>query len=221
MFLNLKVALIIISSTEQMNDIKFSIKLNKKIFHDLINPTAAALNGLELLKDDMIQHNPDILDKEIIALIDKSINKISCQIQIMRFAYSDPLNKFDEIDLLEFEGLISNYLSHTKLKLKEVYKGIPINKSKAIIIANLILLIVDLFPIGGEILFGTKGSNVYIKGTPKDKKINTVLANLIENKVHEEYKENIQYSYIKSLLNLMGIKLIFNISDETLLIEEE
>ena len=204
-----------------MNDIKFSIKLNKKIFHDLINPTTAALNGLELLKTDIMQHKPDNFDEEIISLIDKSINKISSQIQIMRFAYSESLNKSDVTDYLEFEKLIGNYLSHTKLQLEQVYKKNYIDKYKAIIIANLVLLIVDLFPVGGDIQFEVKWSKIYLKGQPQDGKINTGLANLINNTPNQEYKENIQYTYIKSLSNLIGIKLNFYFLDETLFIEEE
>ena len=71
-----------------MSELKLFTSMSRKIFHDLINPASAAMNGLELLNSTLKEEHHEIIDTDILDLIQASIEKITSQIKFYRYIYS-------------------------------------------------------------------------------------------------------------------------------------
>ena len=56
-----------------MSNLDLFSLLSRKIFHDLINPASAALNGMELLKYNLANTDAQALEDETFQLLDMSI----------------------------------------------------------------------------------------------------------------------------------------------------
>src|SRR6056300_310503 len=135
-----------------MSELDLLSKLSRKIFHDLINPASAALNGLELFKLIISDEKKSLLDDEAFLLIEKSASKTLSQLKIYRIAYADITSEiYDSIKIEEFRKSTDNFISHTKLNVNFNIENEQISKWSAIILSNIYILSVQLFPQGAGI----------------------------------------------------------------------
>lgn len=135
-----------------MSELDLLSKLSRKIFHDLINPASAALNGLELFKLIISDEKKSLLDDEAFLLIEKSASKTLSQLKIYRIAYADITSQiYDPIKIEEFRKSTDDFISHTKLHVNFNIENEQISKWSAVILSNIYILSVQLFPQGAGI----------------------------------------------------------------------
>ena len=135
-----------------MSELDLLSKLSRKIFHDLINPASAALNGLELFKLIISDEKKSLLDDEAFLLIEKSASKTLSQLKIYRIAYADITSEiYDSIKIEEFRKSTGDFISHTKLHVNFNIENEQISKWSAVILSNIYILSVQLFPQGAGI----------------------------------------------------------------------
>lgn len=135
-----------------MSELDLLSKLSRKIFHDLINPASAALNGLELFKLIISDEKKSLLEDEAFLLIEKSTSKTLSQLKIYRIAYADITSEiYDSIKIEEFRKSTDDFISHTKLHVNFNIENEQISKWSAVILSNIYILSVQLFPQGAGI----------------------------------------------------------------------
>ena len=189
-----------------MNEIRLFTALSQKIFHDLINPASAALNGLELLHSSINNNDREIIDNDILDLLQKSIEKITAQIKFYRFLYADPNNdKEKEVQKSYIEDLIDDYSKFLKLEISLESDHILIRKDHAQVFLNLIIVFIQLFPLGAQVNYQSKDKErFFIRAKPISGKINSEIFEDLKLTKIEEIK-NIQVEYTQRLLKEINI----------------
>ena len=190
-----------------MSNLDLFTLLSRKIFHDLINPASAALNGMELLKYNLANTDAQVLEDETFQLLDMSIKKITAQITFFRFCYSDPTTaKNENVSINFINNIINDYISFTRLKIIYSNDLEQLNKKHAILLANTIIVVQSLCPQGAEINYELIDANTFIiRVNNPTGKIN---AEILED-LHipgSDKTKNIQVRYLNELTSIYGIK---------------
>tara|TARA_B100002019_G_C21027378_1_gene477869 strand:+ start:99 stop:728 length:630 start_codon:yes stop_codon:yes gene_type:complete len=190
-----------------MSNLDLFTLLSRKIFHDLINPASAALNGMELLKYNLANADAQALEDETFQLLDMSIKKITAQITFFRFCYSDPRTaKNENVSINLINNIIKDYISFTRLKITYSDDLEQLNKKHAILLANTIIVVQSLCPQGAEINYELIDANTFIiRVNNPTGKIN---AEILED-LHipgSDKTKNIQVRYLNELTSIYGIK---------------
>ncbi len=190
-----------------MSNLDLFTLLSRKIFHDLINPASAALNGMELLKYNLANADAQALEDETFQLLDMSIKKITAQITFFRFCYSDPTTvKNENVSINFINKIINDYISFTRFKITYSDDLEQLNKKHAILLANTIIAVQSLCPQGAEINYELIDANTFIiRVNNPTGKIN---AEILED-LHipgSDKTKNIQVRYLNELTSIYGIK---------------
>lgn len=189
-----------------MSNLDLFSLLSRKIFHDLINPASAALNGMELLKYNLANTDAQVLEDETFQLLDMSIKKITAQITFFRFCYSDPTSAKNENVSINFINIINDYISFTRLKIKYINDLEQLNKKHAILLANTIMVLQSLFPQGADINYELIDANTFtIRVSNPTGKINAEILGNLQILGSDKIK-NIQVRYLNELTGIYGIK---------------
>ena len=190
-----------------MSNLDLFSLLSRKIFHDLINPASAALNGMELLKYNLANTDAQVLEDETFQLLDMSIKKITAQITFYRFCYSDPISaKNENVSINFINNIINDYISFTRLKITNINDLEQLNKKHAILLANTILVLQSLYPQGAEINYELIDANTYkIRTNNATGKINAEILGDLHIRGSDKIK-NIQVRYLNELTSIYGIK---------------
>lgn len=190
-----------------MSNLDLFSLLSRKIFHDLINPASAALNGIELLKYNLANTDAQVLEDETFQLLDMSIKKITAQITFFRFCYSDPTSaKNENVSINFIKNIINDYISFTRLKIKYINDLERLNKMHAILLANTIMVLQSLFPQGADINYELIDANtVTIRVSNPTGKINAEILGDLQSRGQDKIK-NIQVRYLNELTGIYGIK---------------
>lgn len=129
-----------------------------RICHDLISPVVAINNGLELLLDDTDADS----QKQAIDLIDDSAKIAAIKLKIMRAAFgsgnilSDTCSKNDLLSL--FQPLANKNKVIIEWHNPETRF---FNITEARLILNLVLIILEGLPRGGEIILSTENDIIF------------------------------------------------------------
>tara|TARA_B100001059_G_C17757727_1_gene540945 strand:+ start:68 stop:688 length:621 start_codon:yes stop_codon:yes gene_type:complete len=196
-----------------MSELKLFTSMSRKIFHDLINPASAALNGLELLNSTLKEEHREIIDTDILDLIQASIEKITSQIKFYRYIYSGiNNNQGSEIPKSQIDKLIQDYTRFTKLEVSLDIVSNTIRYVHSHFLSNFILLFTQLFPAGAHInvqLLDDK--KIQITATPIAGKINSETFEDLSTRAIGDI-ENIQAEYLRRLLTSLNINYKINLS---------
>ena len=190
-----------------MSNLDLFTLLSRKIFHDLINPASAALNGMELLKYNLANTDAKVLEDETFQLLDMSIKKITAQITFLRFCYSDPRTaKNENVSINLINNIITDYISFTRLKITFSNDPEQLNKKHAILLANTIIVVQSLCPQGAEINYELIDANTFIiRVNNPTGKINVEILEDLHIPGSDKTK-NIQVRYLNELTSIYGIK---------------
>ena len=189
-----------------MSELDLLSKLSRKIFHDLINPASAALNGLELFKLTMPDEKKYIMEDEAFQLIEKSVSKLLSQLKIYRTAYADISGDiFDNVMVDEFRKATEDFINHTKLNVIFSMENKQISKWSAVILSNIYILSIQLFPQGAEIFVKSINEKVLLIEFELDiVKFNSDLYGQLDD--IEAFSDNIQLEFYKLLLEQYRLK---------------
>lgn len=189
-----------------MSELDLLSKLSRKIFHDLINPASAALNGLELLKLTMPDEKKYIMEDEAFQLIEKSVSKMLSQLKIYRTAYADISGDiFDNVIVDEFRKATDDFINHTKLNVNFNIENKQMSKWSAVILSNIYILSIQLFPQGAEIFISSIDEKVLLIEFESDTvKINSDLYGQLDD--IQAFSDNTQLEFYKLLLEQYRLK---------------
>lgn len=189
-----------------MSELDLLSKLSRKIFHDLINPASAALNGLELFKLTMPDEKKYIMEDEAFQLIEKSVSKMLSQLKIYRTAYADISGDiFDNVIVDEFRKATDDFINHTKLNVNFNIENKQMSKWSAVILSNIYILSIQLFPHGAEIFISSIDEKVLLIEFESDTvKINSDLYGQLDD--IQALSDNTQLEFYKSLLEQYRLK---------------
>ena len=190
-----------------MSNLDLFTLLSRKIFHDLINPASAALNGMELLKYNLANTDAQVLEDETFQLLDMSIKKITAQITFFRFCYSDPTTaKNENVSINFINNIINDYISFTRLKITYSNDLEQLNKKHAILLTNTIMVLQSLCPQGANINYELIDANTFIiRVNNPTGKINAETLEDLHIRRSDKIK-NIQVRYLNELTSIYRIK---------------
>ena len=189
-----------------MSELDLLSKLSRKIFHDLINPASAALNGLELIKLTIPDEKKYIMEDEAFQLIEKSVSKMLSQLKIYRTAYADISGDiFDNVIVDEFKKATDDFINHTKLNVNFNIENKQMSKWSAVILSNIYILSIQLFPQGAEIFISSIDEKVLLIEFESDTvKINSDLYGQLDD--IQALSDNTQLKFYKLLLEHYRLK---------------
>jgi len=189
-----------------MSELDLLSKLSRKIFHDLINPASAALNGLELFKLTMPDEKKYIMEDEAFQLIEKSVSKMLSQLKIYRTAYADISGDiFDNVIVDEFKKATDDFINHTKLNVNFNIENKQMSKWSAVILSNIYILSIQLFPQGAEIFISSIDEKVLLIEFESDTvKINSDLYGQLDDT--QSLSDNTELKFYKLLLEQYRLK---------------
>ena len=121
--------------------------LCSRVCHDLISPTGAIVNGLEVLEE---KESDEETKRFALDLIRKSARAASARLQFCRLAFGAAGSSAAQIDLADAEGLAKSYLDE---KIKMVW-GLPVAllpKNKVKLLLNLLMIATQIIPRGGTL----------------------------------------------------------------------
>jgi hypothetical protein len=128
--------------------------LCSKLCHDLINPISAALNGCEMIDENIIDETNSLAG----SLVRESLKRASSQIGLYRVAFGvvrGVKTSFMEEELLK---ILNSYNDNKKIKLDLEIDKNDLNIESTRLILNLYLVSLQLLPRGGSILISNKNS---------------------------------------------------------------
>ena len=120
--------------------------LCSRVCHDLISPTGAIVNGLEVLEEKDSDEETKTFALE---LIKKSARTASGRLQFCRLAFGAAGSSAAQIDLGDAEGTARGFLDDDKTKLAWNLPRILLPKNRVKLLLNLLIVASQTIPRGG------------------------------------------------------------------------
>jgi histidine phosphotransferase ChpT len=122
--------------------------LCSRVCHDLISPTGAIVNGLEVLDE---KDNDEETKNFALDLIKKSARTASARLQFCRLAFGAAGSSAAQIDLGDAEGMGRGFLDEEKTKLAWNLPRILLPKNRVKLLLNLLIIANQSIPRGGTL----------------------------------------------------------------------
>src|SRR5262245_56620478 len=121
--------------------------LCSRVCHDLISPTSAIVNGLEVLEESKDDETRDFA----LTLIKKSAGQATAKLQFCRLAFGAAGSAGAEINLGDAATVARGFIADDKVKLTWNLPRTPVPKNRAKLLLNLLLVATQAIPRGGSI----------------------------------------------------------------------
>jgi histidine phosphotransferase ChpT len=121
--------------------------LCSRVCHDLISPTGAIVNGLEVLEE-----NGDAETKTFaLELIKKSARTASARLQFCRLAFGAAGSASAQIDVGDAEAMARGSIEDDKVKLTWNLPRVLLPKNRVKLILNMLVIATQTIPRGGTL----------------------------------------------------------------------
>lgn len=127
--------------------------LCSRVCHDLISPSGAIVNGLEVLEDAQDEETKAFA----LDLIKKSAVRVSARLQFCRLAFGASGSAGAQIDLGDAEKVARGALEDEKVKLSWSLPRLLLPKNRVKLVLNLLLLAGHTIPRGGTLSIAPVG----------------------------------------------------------------
>ena len=157
--------------------------LCSRVCHDLISPTGAIVNGLEVLeeKDSDEETKTFALD-----LIKKSAKTASARLQFCRLAFGAAGSSVAQIDLGDAESMVRGFLDEDKTKVTWELPRALLPKNRVKLLLNMVIIASQTIPRGGGLTVDAigEGENMSFRITAAglNARIPQALAELLEGR---------------------------------------
>jgi histidine phosphotransferase ChpT len=122
--------------------------LCSRVCHDLISPTGAIVNGLEVLEE---KDSDEETKTFALGLIKKSARTASARLQFCRLAFGAAGSSAAQIDLGDAEGMVRGFLDEDKTKLAWNLPRLLLPKNRVKLLLNLMVIAGQTIPRGGTL----------------------------------------------------------------------
>jgi histidine phosphotransferase ChpT len=124
-----------------------------RVCHDLISPSGAIVNGLEVLEDAQDEETKTFA----LDLIKKSAIRVSARLQFCRLAFGASGSSGAQIDLGDAEKVARGALEDEKVKLVWSLPRLLLPKNRVKLVLNLLVLAGQTIPRGGSLTLDPVG----------------------------------------------------------------
>ena len=163
-----------------------SALLCARICHDLISPVGALGTAIEILDDDS---NIDMHD-DAMALVRTSSRQAAAKLKFLRIAFGAAGSAPGVIPTAEVQTLTNDMFADSKPDLVWNIDSIGIDKNRARIVMNLVMLGIQAAPRGGTVTVTRQGqgegANFIIVSEGPKARLDAAIANAIAGKVPED-----------------------------------
>jgi len=119
--------------------------LCSRVCHDLISPSGAIVNGLEVLEESTDEETKSFA----LDLIKKSAKTASARLQFCRLAFGAAGSASAQIDLGDAENVARGFIEDDKIKLSWNLSSALLPKNRVKLLLNMILVAAHSIPRGG------------------------------------------------------------------------
>ena len=119
--------------------------LCSRVCHDLISPSGAIVNGLEVLEESEDEETRSFA----LDLIKKSAKTASARLQFCRIAFGAAGSASAQIDLGDAENVARGFIEDEKVKLSWNLLNVLLPKNRVKLLLNMILVATQSIPRGG------------------------------------------------------------------------
>jgi histidine phosphotransferase ChpT len=136
------------SAAVALDPLDLAALLCSRVCHDLISPTGAIVNGLEVLeeKESDAETRSFALD-----LIKKSARTASARLQFCRLAFGSAGSAGAQIDLGDAEAMARAFIEDDKTRLSWQLPRLLLPKNRVKLLLNLLLIAGQTIPRGGTL----------------------------------------------------------------------
>jgi histidine phosphotransferase ChpT len=136
------------SGTVALDALDLAALLCSRVCHDLISPTGAIVNGLEVLEED----DSDAETKTFaLDLIKKSARTASARLQFCRIAFGAAGSAAAQIDLGDAEAMARGFIEDEKVKLAWNLPRALLPKNRVKLLLNMLVVAGGTIPRGGTL----------------------------------------------------------------------
>jgi histidine phosphotransferase ChpT len=140
------------SGTVTLDALDLASLLCSRVCHDLISPTGAIVNGLEVLEE-----GNDAETKEFaLDLIKKSAKTASARLQFCRIAFGAAGSAGAQIDLGDAEAMARGFIED-KIKLTWNLQRVLLPKNRVKLLLNMLIIAIGTIPRGGTLTIDPVG----------------------------------------------------------------
>jgi histidine phosphotransferase ChpT len=119
--------------------------LCSRVCHDLISPSGAIVNGLEVLEESTDEETKSFA----LDLIKKSARTASARLQFCRIAFGAAGSATAQVDLGDAENVARGFIEDDKIKLSWNLSSALLPKNRVKLLLNMILVAAQSIPRGG------------------------------------------------------------------------
>ena len=119
--------------------------LCSRVCHDLISPSGAIVNGLEVLEESKDEETRTFA----LELIKKSAKTASARLQFCRIAFGAAGSASAQVDLSDAENVTRGFIEDEKVKLSWNLPSTLLPKNRVKLLLNMILVAAQSIPRGG------------------------------------------------------------------------
>jgi histidine phosphotransferase ChpT len=156
--------------------------LSSRVCHDLISPTGAIVNGLEVLEE---KESDEETRRFALDLIKKSARTASARLQFCRLAFGAAGSSAAQIDLGDAESLAKNFFDE-KIKIAWGLPKALLPKNRVKLLLNLLIIAAQTIPRGGALTVAPigegEGMGFRIAAGGLNARIPQALAGLLEGR---------------------------------------
>jgi histidine phosphotransferase ChpT len=128
--------------------------LCSRVCHDLISPTGAIVNGLEVLEED---GDPETRTFAL-DLIKRSARTASARLQFCRLAFGAAGSAGAQVDVGDAEAMARGFIEDDKFKLTWNLPRVLLPKNRVKLILNMLVIACQTIPRGGTLTVDPIGS---------------------------------------------------------------
>ena len=141
------------SGPVMLEPLELAALLCSRVCHDLISPTGAIVNGLEVLEED----GDEETKKFALDLIKKSAKTASARLQFCRIAFGAAGSAGAQVDTGDAETMARGFIEDEKTKLAWNVPRALLPKNRVKLLLNMLLIATQTIPRGGTLTVDALG----------------------------------------------------------------
>jgi histidine phosphotransferase ChpT len=136
------------SAAVALDPLDLAALLCSRVCHDLISPTGAIVNGLEVLEEKQSDEETKTFALD---LIKKSAKTASARLQFCRLAFGAAGSATAQIDLGDAENMARAFIEDDKTKLAWKLTRVLLPKNRVKLLLNMLIIAGQTIPRGGTL----------------------------------------------------------------------
>jgi histidine phosphotransferase ChpT len=144
---------ILMSGPVSLEPLELAALLCSRVCHDLISPTGAIVNGLEVLEED----GDEETKKFALDLIKKSAKTASARLQFCRIAFGAAGSAGAQVDTGDAETMARGFIEDEKTKLTWNVPRALLPKNRVKLLLNMLVIATQTIPRGGTLTVDAVG----------------------------------------------------------------